>query len=120
MKADNRFLHQPKHFWANVRSVSQHVGYTDRKTKRIKVPSLEETATALRQLGLGTSHIIAGDERPTELGANLIAYFEHRAAALYTIARPKLMDATKAQKLFHKLKKKLKPTWNVPLNKQKG
>lgn len=120
MTPEKRFLNQPKHFWANVRSVSQHLGYTDRQTGRIKVPSLNEVARALTELGLKTSHVVGDDQRPTVLGENLIAYFEHRANALYDIARPHLMDVAQAKKVFHKLKRELKPKWNVPLNKQKG
>lgn len=120
MTPEKRFLNQPKHFWANVRSVSQHLGYTDRQAGRIKVPSLNEVATALTELGLKTSHVVGDDQRPTALGENLIAYFEHRASTLYDIARPHLMDVAEAKKVFHKLKRELKPKWNVPLNKQKG
>ena len=29
MKPDPRFLKQPKSFWANVRTISQEVGYTE-------------------------------------------------------------------------------------------
>lgn len=120
MKPEKRFLKQPKHFWANVRTVSQHIGYTDRPTGRIKVPSLHEIAAALNQLGLRSSHVTRDDKRPTELGANLVAYFEHRADVLFDIVRPHLMDVGKARKLFRELKKKIKPKWKVPLNKQKG
>ncbi|MGH9739980.1 MAG: DUF7690 domain-containing protein [Candidatus Acidiferrales bacterium] len=74
MKPEKRFLNQPKYFWANVRSISQHLGYTDRQTGRIKVPSLDAVATALIDLRLRTSHIVGDDEHPTELGDNLIAY----------------------------------------------
>lgn len=120
MKPDKRFLKQPKHFWANVRSVSQHIGYTDRETKRVKVYSIEEIATALGALGLRISHVVDDLNRPTKLGADLVAYFEHRATALYEIARPHLMEGSKARELFQQLKDRLKPKWSVPLNKQKG
>src|SRR5271157_3724310 len=120
MKPDKRFLKQPKHFWANVRSVSQQLGYTERGTGRIKVPSLDAVSAALKDLGLKSSHVVGDDQKATELGSNLLAYFEHRANVLYDVARPHLMDAKKARETFRKLKKKLKPKWNVPLNKQKG
>lgn len=120
MRPDKRYLNQPKHFWANVRSVSQHIGYTARGTGRIRVPSLDEIVVALVELGLTTSHVVDDQDQPTGLGANLIAYFEHRATSLYDVARPHLMEVAKARKLFQVLKKKIKPKWNVPLNKQKG
>ena len=40
MKAENKYLNQPLEFWANVRLISQKVGYTDRKTSKIKVNNL--------------------------------------------------------------------------------
>lgn len=76
--------------------------------------------SALNDLGLKTSHIVEDDGRPTALGATLVAYFEHRARVLYDVARRHLMDVAQARKLFRKLKRKLRPKWNVPLNKQKG
>lgn len=120
MRPEKRFLKQPKHFWANVRSVSQHLGYTDRQSGRIKVPSVNDVVAALTELGLKSSHVIGENQHPTDLGENLMAYFAHRASALYDIARPHLMEVAQAKKLFHELKRKLKPKWNVPLNKQKG
>ncbi len=63
MKADERFLRQPKSFWANVRSLSQKVGYTD--SGNIKVPSLKEITAALESLELSASHVALPDGRPT-------------------------------------------------------
>jgi hypothetical protein len=120
MKAEKRFLKQPKHFWANVRSVSQHIGYTERGTGRIKVPTLEVLVGALKGIGLDSAHVVQADQRPTELGSALLAYFQHRADALYEVARPHLMDAKKARATFRALKRKTKPKWHVPMNKQKG
>jgi hypothetical protein len=120
MRPDQRFLKQPKHFWANVRSVSQHIGYTERGTGRIKVPSLLQIVAALEAIGLKGRHILSEEGDPTELGSNLIAYFAHRAEVLYEIARPNLMEVEKARTVFEELKTKLRPKWEVPLNKQKG
>jgi len=120
MKPNKKFLNQPKLFWANVRSASQQIGYTEYGTDRIKNPSVRETADALKELGLESSHVIGSDGRATELGSNLLAYFEHRATALNDVARPHLMDAKKARANFHQLKKQLKPKCPLPMNKQKG
>jgi hypothetical protein len=120
MKPDKRFLKQPKNFWANVRTISQHVGYTERGTGRIKVPKLSDMVDALKELGLKSSHIVNNSNQPTELGVNLLAYFDHRATVLYDVARPHLMDSKRARQTFLTLRKKIKPKWNVPLNKQKG
>jgi hypothetical protein len=76
---------------------------------------------ALEDLGLGGSHIVnekKGDA--TELGLRLSAYFEFRAKALNEHVRVKLMNASKARRLFRMLRKQLEPHCPLPLNKQKG
>jgi hypothetical protein len=40
VKPEERFLKQLKHFWAMVRTISQHLGYTVRATKQVRVPTL--------------------------------------------------------------------------------
>jgi hypothetical protein len=120
VKPEKKFLKQPKHFWANVRSVSQCLGYTERGTGRIKVPALSDIAGALTELGLKTAHVIDTKNNPTELGSNLHAYFQHRADVLYEVARPHLMDVEKAKAVFDDLRKNLSPKWPVPMNKQSG
>ncbi len=42
MIANPRFQNQPKHFWAYVRTLSQHLGYTVRNKGIVKVPTLSE------------------------------------------------------------------------------
>ena len=42
MKPNRIFLNLPKNFWSSVRLISQEVGYTQRNSKQIKVPTLLE------------------------------------------------------------------------------
>lgn len=42
MKPDAMFIGLPKDFWANIRLISQEVGYVVRGTQEIKVPSVTE------------------------------------------------------------------------------
>lgn len=120
MKPDPRFLNQPKHFWAHVRSVSQKVGYTERGTNRVRIPTLDEMADALRRLNLGVDHLTKSDGRATALGARLAEYFKHRADVLNSDVRPQLMTAEQARTEFERLRRKLNPTCPIPMNKQKG
>jgi hypothetical protein len=120
MKANGLFLNQPKPFWANVRSISQHLGYTQRGTGQIKVPTLEEIRSTMLELGLSTGHILDNLGQPTELGKVLLAYFEFRADVLNNYVRVQLMDVVRARETFERLKEKLCPTCPLPLNKQKG
>lgn len=120
MKADPRFLNQPKHFWANVRSLSQHLGYTNRKTKQIKVHDLAAIARALGELGLATGHVTDGAGKPTAIGQALIDYFAYRADVLNTFVEPRLMDATKAAATYERVRTETGSKLPVAMNKQKG
>lgn len=120
MKPDPRFLNQPKHFWANVRTISQHVGYTARGTGQILVPDLAVIVNALGELALGTSHVVDDEGKPTAIGASLVAYFGHRADILNKFVEPRLMNAGQASKAFARVRKTTKSKLSVPMNKQKG
>lgn len=120
MTPDPRFLKQPKHFWANVRLISEKSGYTLRGKGQIKVPTLTEAVQTLEGQGLGTAHLRRDDGRPTTLGAILTRYFQHRADCLNQTVEPRLMDARAAAALFEQVRDELRPNCPLPLNKQKG
>jgi len=119
MKPEKQFLQQPKHFWANVRSISEKVGYTQKRTRQVKTPTLAEIAEALQSLGLATSYVVDEDGRHTELGLTLVAYFKYRAEVLNAYVEPRLMDADRAKRVFAELYGKYKPKCPIPMNKQK-
>jgi hypothetical protein len=52
MKPNPEFVKLPKSFWAAVRSVSQQCGYTVRGEGQVKVPTIDEIASAFDALGL--------------------------------------------------------------------
>lgn len=57
MKPDQKFIQQPKHFWANVRSISEKLGYTARKTRQILVPTLDQMTQSLGAMNLKADHV---------------------------------------------------------------
>ena len=120
MKADKRFLNQPLDFWANIKLISQKAGYTDRKTKHIKVHTLEEIRKVYESNNLDYSKVIDKNNKFTIYGNLIVAYFQHRSDVLRHEVEPRLMKVDEAKKLFEKLKKQYKPTCALPLNKQKG
>ena len=120
MKPDPRFLHLPKHFWAHVRCLGQKVGYTDRRTGDVKVPSGSDIEQALKALSLSTAHLRTPEGKATELASNLLGYFAYRAATLNKTVRPLLMNAQAAEALFNQLRASLRPTTPIPMNKQQG
>lgn len=133
MKPNSKFLNLDKSFWANVRSISQQVGYTVRRPRKkhgdgekresgpIKIPSLAEINAALDDLDLSSDHLI--DKRTakaTTLGLLLIDYYNYRADALNKFVKSQLMNKDQAKTLFHKLQHALNPKCPLPMNKQKG
>ncbi len=120
MKAEQRFLRQPKHLWANVRTISQKLGYTERGRSAIKVPTLAAMREALLALGLESSHLLNADGRPLALGEKLHDYFRFRADVLNNTVEPLLMTVKQAASLFAEHKRLLAPSCPLPMNKQKG
>jgi len=121
MKPNDSFLKLPKRFWASVRLISQEVGYTQRATKQIKVPSKREIDLKLQRVGINFDGLLASKEFGIEkLDELLQTYFEYRAFVLNTHVESKLMSAQKAKEVFDDLYKKLNPSHRIPLNKQKG
>ena len=126
MKPDTRFLSQSKEFWANVRTISQEVGYTERANKNkgtlssIKVPELKDIRLKFKKLGLSATNIVKADGTLTDLGQRLIDYFKFRAQALNNTVQGYLMRKDTAEIEFNQLKATLDPQCPLPMNKQKG
>lgn len=121
MKADPRFLTQPKEFWANVRTISQEVGYTERGANSIKIPSLKAIRHEFGKLGLSTSHIAdAHDNTLTDFGYRLFDYFTYRATVLNDTVQGHFMSKESAEIEFNRLKAQLNPQCPLPMNKQKA
>lgn len=116
MQAENKFLQQPLEFWANVKLISQKLGYA--KKEVIKVPTLEEIKVAFDKLGLNSNKI--GEDNLTEYGTLLLEYFQHRSDLLTNHFRTNLQTLAESKALFARLKKELKPTCPEPMNKQTG
>ena len=121
MIPDQRFVKQPKTFWAYVRTISEAVGYTVRGEGTIRVPSLSEMVEALDGRGLQGRRICAAKRRKgSSLGTTLREYFACRADTLNRCVRPSLMAVDEAERLFNGLKQALRPNCPLPMNKQKG
>ncbi len=119
MKPDPRFQNQPKHFWANVRTISQEIGYTAQGEKVVKVPTLAEIQNAFEKIGLSVDHITTSGQL-TDFGKNLFDYFSHRADVLNTFVESRLMNTEQAKQLFDELRSRLQPKCPIPMNKQRG
>lgn len=120
MKADPRFLHQTKEFWANVRTISQEIGYTNRGKGSIRVPTLTQIRKAFEKLSLSIHHIHTKDGNLTPFGKTLLDYFSFRADLLNNIAQHYLMNREEAEALFTEIYRTSKPKCPMPMNKQKA
>jgi hypothetical protein len=127
MQPNPAFVGLPKEFWANIRTISQEVGYTQRRTPKkgvkgqpgpIKVPTLAEAAAALESINLTAKHLVGQDAKPTDLGKQVIGYYDYRADTLNRVVEPLLLNAGQATELFDQLQSKLGAQGVVPMNKQ--
>lgn len=119
MRADDRFRGLDKAFWAHVRSLSQTLGYTDRATKTIKVPTLAEIVAGMKKLDLVHTHLVRKGTA-TSLGTMLINYFTYRAEVLNNTVQHQLMNAVEAKALYDHLLAKQDYRLGATMNKQKG
>lgn len=119
MRSDIRFQQKSKVFWANVRTISEAVGYTFRGTKRIKVPTVADVRRSYGELGLSTQHLM-GSGGLTTLGYDIMEYFGYRANVLNEYVRHRLMDVNRAKAEFERLYVAFQPGCPIPNNKQKG
>jgi len=120
MKPDPKFLVQPNHFWAYIRSISEETGYTVRGENVVKVISSLDIQQGLTERGLLLTEVFSEKSQLTDFGNSIIEYFAYRADILNNYVEPRLMDADRAEEVFYDLKKSLNPTCPLPMNKQKG
>jgi hypothetical protein len=120
MKPDARFVNLPKSFWACVRTIGQHLGYTARGAGCVSVPTIADMERALQENNLAPHLIGLPNGAPTELGSLLAEYFRYRADTLNHFVEPRLMDVSRARSVFEKVKRELRPKCPIPMNKQKG
>lgn len=120
MKPNPQFRNQPKEFWANVRLISEIVGYTVREKDFIKVPTIDEIVKGYTSRGINIDQIYKNNNI-SKLGSELLQYFKYRAEVLNTSVQDNLQDKEEAENLFNSVKKRVTPPIElIPMNKQKG
>jgi len=120
MKANKNYVNLPQEFWANVKYLSQKIGYSDRNSLIVKNPSETEIEEALKKNGFDVSYLFGGNNRPTEFGETILSYFKYRANILNSYVEPRLMVLERAKETYNLLYRKLQPKCPIPMNKQKG
>ncbi|MCB9457655.1 MAG: hypothetical protein H6671_16845 [Anaerolineaceae bacterium] len=120
MRANPKYRSQDKKFWANVRTIGQAIGYTDKQSKQVRIYSIDDLKQAMERSRLGTEHLVGEDGNLSSLAVNLLEYFVYRAGLLNDYVAPRLMDAERAEITFRKLYEQYQPTRPIPMNKQAG
>lgn len=118
MQPNPQFRQQSKLFWANVRTISQTLGYAS--GGKVRTYTLDDLRLAMHKVGLGDYHLANTQNQSTALASDLIAYFDYRADVLNEYVEPLLMDAPRARAAFETLSKALSPKRPFPMNKQRG
>lgn len=92
MKPDPRFVGQPARFWANVKLVSEQVGYSVRgprgQIKTLRKYSLDDVVRVYRDEGLDADFT----NRERAFLDNVLAYMNYRADLIQNAVQPLLMD----------------------------
>jgi hypothetical protein len=120
MKPNNKFTNLPKSFWASIRLISQEVGYTNKSTRQIKIPSFDEIQSKLAKLEIDFPRLQLQKTNAGRFGDIFHDYFVYRADVINTFVEPHLMNVAEARKMFNKYYKTIKPACPIPMNKQKG
>lgn len=120
MRANAKYAGQSKEFWANIRLISQEVGYTERGTNSIKIPTVDAIRKKFNDLGLISAHIIRADNTLTDFGQYLIDYFTYRSTILNEKVQDLLMSRESAEIEFTRLREQLSPKCPLPMNKQRA
>jgi len=120
LKASDKFLRQPKYFWAYVRTISQEIGYTNRIDKTILVPTIYHVRACFSRLNLSMEQIEGENGVLTNFGETLFEYYRYRADILDNFVKHQLMDRDGAEQLFLEIQNNRRFNCPLPLNKQTG
>jgi hypothetical protein len=128
VKPNPKFANIGKDFWANVRTISEDIGYTTRTDRtnpesgQVKIPTIKEMRHALSERNLSSNHVADELNNPTEFGAKLLEYFTFRANILNSQVQKHLMTVDEAREVFDNLYAETNPPKSCPLpyNKQKN
>lgn len=120
MNPNNKFIRLPKTFWANVRLISQEIGYTEKGTNQIKIPSMNSIESKLDKFGIDSKRLQTQKINNQRFDELLQDYFAYRADVLNSYVEPRLMNVKKAKRIFREHFAKLTPSCPIPMNKQTG
>jgi hypothetical protein len=120
MKPFAEFCNRDQSFWANIKLISQSVGYSEKGTEKLKRYTIQDIASAFSGRKIPFDHLY--DDRtmiPTELGKDILSYLNRRSNIITGEAKPNLMDREEAKREFERVRTSVMHTCYLPMNKQK-
>lgn len=122
MKPNRKFLNKDLSFWANIRTISEVVGYTKQQAGNSQVCNyrVSDILRVIENLQLNKNIYFRKGNKPTQLTKDICDYSKYRADILNKTVSKSLMDKGTAKKLFQSLMKKYNSQLSIPMNKQKG
>ena len=120
MKANLNFVNKDISFWANVRAVSEAVGYTNKESKKVLIYETENILKAIEKFKLKKELYFNDKMVPTKLTKDVCEYSDYRANILNNTVRNNFLNKDTAKELFEQLYQKHNPQCPIPMNKQKG
>jgi hypothetical protein len=121
MRADERFRRQPREFWAQIKLISEELGYSSRgRDRRLRRYFLADIHRAFSARQLSVAHL-GSPLNPTDEARLIVTYLNFRAEVLESQVEPSLMSRDEAKVVFEVLRAEMTDAQcKLPMNKQKG
>ena len=120
MKPNMKYTSLPKDFWANIKLLSEEIGYSSRGSDKLKIYSAKEIIDCLKKKKLDTAYLKFKLRNNHSYLENIVGYLNYRSECLLKTVKPNLMDRNGAKAIFKGLRGRLSPKCKLPMNKQKG
>ena len=119
MTPNSKFTNLDMIFWANIRTISETIGYTKRNANTVLEYNTDDILKVTRILNLN-KQIYFNKNRSTKFTNKILEYSKYRANVINKQIKSNLLNKNTAKALFQSLKRKYKPKCPIPMNKQKG
>ena len=121
MKPFPEFSDKDQSFWANIKLISETIGYSERKTKKLRRYAINDVVLAFKSRKIAFDHVYEkASMMPTDLGKEILAYLNRRSKTLEDYVQPNLMDRAEAMKEFDAIRDRANHSCYLAMNKQKG
>lgn len=122
MEPNKKYLNQDSSFWANVKFLNQRMGYFEKDSEgnvTPVIPTVKQIVEEFEKEKMSHDRLVI-DGKLTDYGQLIIGYLSYRGESLINYVSTHLMDKQDAKELFELMRKELKPSCPLPMNKQKG